>query len=157
MHYTKNMATDENAAERRYVTLRPRLQAAASLLNAADTLADIGCDHGKLGIALLQRGLIASVIGTDISEASLMKAQQLRGYAGLTDAMRLRQGDGLACIAPHEADALSICGMGGALIARIIAGAAIPLQGARYAVLQPMRGAEELRQYLFENGFLIET
>ena len=44
------------------IRLDPRLRCAFELLQGADTVADIGCDHGKLTAALLLEGGCRRVI-----------------------------------------------------------------------------------------------
>lgn len=141
--------------QERRIRLRPRLFAAAELVQQAQTVADVGCDHGRLSVALLQSGAAQRVIAADISPASVQKAQALAHLTGLTARMDIRLGDGLLVLSPGEADAIALCGMGGTLIAELLTAAPVPLMGARLAVLQPMRGVEELRRYLYENGFRI--
>ncbi len=141
--------------QERRIRLRPRLFAAAELVQQAHTAADIGCDHGRLCAALLQSGAAKRVIAADISPASVEKTQALARLTGLTGSMDIRLGDGLLVLSPGEADALTLCGMGGTLIAQLLAAAPVPLMGARLAVFQPMRGVEDLRRYLFLNGFRI--
>lgn len=141
--------------QERRIRLRPRLFAAAELLQNAHTVADIGCDHGRLCAALLQSGAAQRVIAADISPSSVQKTEALARLTGLTGRMEVRQGDGLLALSPGEADALALCGMGGVLIAQLLAAAPVPLMGARLAVFQPMRGVEELRRYLFVSGFRI--
>lgn len=142
--------------KQRRIHLRPRLAAAARLVGSADTLADIGCDHGRLGIAVLQSGIAARVIASDISAPSVEKARVLASYVGVKDRMETRCAAGLTALENKEADALAICGMGGALIAQILKEASVPLVGAKKAVLQPMRGIEELRHYLYTAGYRVE-
>ncbi len=150
----KRMENLEGTNARR-VNLRPRLLAAAELIGNAHTVADIGCDHGRLGVALLQRGIARHVVAADISAASLEKARWLCERTGQTAHMELRVGDGLAPVAEGEVDVVVICGMGGRQIADILQQAAPLLKGAERAVFQPMRGAAELRQYLHQNGYRI--
>lgn len=137
------------------VHLRPRLEAVAALIGSAGTVADIGCDHGRLGAGLLQSGRAARIIASDISEASLEKARRLAAYVGLAEKMETRLGSGLSVLQVGEAQAIAICGMGGQLIAQLLEGASIPLMGAASVVCQPMRGVEELRLFLRENGYRI--
>lgn len=143
------------ALHTRRVHLRPRLLAVAELVGQVGTLADIGCDHGRLCIALLQSGAVQYAIAADVSAASLKKAQALRDYVGLSAHMELREGNGLTVLAENEADTLAICGMGGMLITNLLSVSPL-LMGASGAVLQPMRGVEELRRYLFYNGYCVE-
>ena len=49
------------------IRLDPRLRCAFELLQGAVTVADIGCDHGKLTAALLLEGGCRRVIAGDIS------------------------------------------------------------------------------------------
>lgn len=133
-----------------------RLQTAVELLGGCDRAADIGCDHGRVAAAILQMGLCRKVIATDISLPSLKKAERLASYLGLAERMELRQGNGFEAIGEGECEAVLILGMGGQLIARILDGCKTPLNGARRAVLQPMRGQAELRRYLHEKGLCIE-
>ena len=52
--------------------LGKRLGAALKFIDC-DTLADVGCDHGKAGIAAIRTGRAKRVIMTDISKKSLSK------------------------------------------------------------------------------------
>lgn len=137
------------------VHLRPRLQAAAEMLRGARVVADIGCDHGRLILALVQQGACARAIGADISGASLEKARLLSKKIGLQDRIELRQGDGLIPIAPGEADAAALLGMGGALMTRILDACAVPFQGAERIVFQPMRAPQEIRRWLYCRGWAV--
>ncbi|MCL2670764.1 MAG: class I SAM-dependent methyltransferase [Clostridiales bacterium] len=133
--------------------LSPRLSTALALLAGAKTVADIGCDHGRLAVALAQGGAMA--VGVDISEPSLMKARRLVQLAGQADRVELRVGDGLSPLRTGEADAVCMMGMGGTLIAKLLATITPPLAGARFAVLQPQSSQEDLRRFLYENNYHI--
>lgn len=146
---------EEHGNFARRIRLSPRLNAVAELAGRVDTIADIGCDHGKLCVALLQAGIARKAVATDISAPSLRKAEELAAAYGLAGRMQARLGDGLSALSPGEADAIAICGMGGELIAEMLAAAAPPLMGARLAVLQPMSGVEELREFLWREGYRI--
>ena len=54
-----------------------RLGAVLDMLGTAETVWDVGCDHGRLACALLKNGAAEHVIATDISPASAAKAQQI--------------------------------------------------------------------------------
>lgn len=154
--YTQCMEKETCMPRERRVQLRPRLLAAAELVGQAGTVADIGCDHGRLSIALLQSGAVQRAIAADVSATSLEKARVLRDYVNVTAQMETREGSGLSVLSEGEADVLAICGMGGKLIAEILS-VHPPLMGAACAVLQPMRGIEQLRWYLFHNGYCVEA
>ncbi len=137
------------------VRLTPRLQTVLELLGEHGVMADVGCDHGRLGAALLQRGRAQKVICTDIGELPLEKARALAKRCGLSARMEFRLGDGLSVLAPGEAQAFAVCGMGGELIARMLSHCSLPLCGADISVLQPMRGVEALRKFLYETGLRV--
>lgn len=137
------------------VHLRPRLQAVADRVHGARCAADIGCDHGRLCVALLQSGRAEQVIGTDISAASLAKAHALRTRCALDARLTLREADGLSALTPNEADTLIFCGMGGETIARLLSAHPAVAASARELHMQPMRGEAELRAYLYGHGFSI--
>jgi len=131
---------------------RERLDCAIELLSGARVVADVGCDHGRLSCALIQRNLVERCIAIDISEPSLKKAERLIRQIGAEDRIETRLGDGLTPLAAGEADALAILGMGGTLMTDIL-DVIPPLMGAEQCVLQPMRGAEDIRRWLYERNY----
>ena len=138
--------------------LKPRLRMAASLIEEGPVpslIADIGSDHGRLICWLLHRYPDAEGIATDISRPSLMKTELLAEQEGLSERIRCLCGDGLDPLRGIKPDILMICGMGGELIRDILSRAEEPLGGAKTAVLQPMSGVEELREYLFADGYRV--
>lgn len=138
---------------RNVISLRPRLAAAAHMLGKAPTVWDVGCDHGYLAASLLSSGAAGSVIATDISPASVKKTERLASELGLTDRIAVFEADGLSGPAPAGEYKLALCGMGGELIAQIFEAGLDTARGAELIVMQPMRGEEELRRWLYENGF----
>lgn len=138
------------------LALRPRLEAALSLLKGRAVVADIGCDHGRLCCALLQRDARARCIATDVSVPSLAKARSLARLTGLWERIDFRIGDGLSVLHDGEAEAVALLGMGGTLMARLLDACPTPLMGARLAVLQPMRAGEDIRRYLYARGYRVE-
>lgn len=139
----------------RSVQITPRLLAALEMLRGYTTVADIGCDHGRLTAALLQRGICRNVIASDISEPSLEKARQLISHIGLSDSVSFRTGDGCDVLKPGECDAVALLGMGGTLMVRILEACSVPLMGAKALVLQPMRAQNDIRRYLYQHCFHI--
>lgn len=132
---------------------RERLACAMELLEGARVVADVGCDHGRLGCALVQSGAAKKCVAIDISADSLEKARNLAERVGVSGRVETRLGDGLGPLAPGEADAVAILGMGGTLMTRILEAPSVPLGGARLCVLQPMRAAEDIRRWLFERNY----
>ncbi len=139
----------------RSVHLSPRLQAALDMVADSDCVADIGCDHGRVSVALLQQGKCSRVIATDISAPSLNKARELADYVGLGDRIETREGNGFSNIASGECQTAMILGMGGQVISAILDGCDTTGLGVTKIIMQPMRGQAELRQYLYENCYHI--
>lgn len=139
-----------------YVHLRPRLSRALDMLRGSQTVADIGSDHGRLAVALLQQGAAERVIACDISAPSLEKARALCSRCGLGGRMDFRVADGLGGLRPGEADALVMAGMGGLVMGRILQEGATVAAAARRILLQPQGNLPELRAFLYENGYCVQ-
>lgn len=131
------------------LTLRPRLLTAADMLSGMNCVADIGADHGRLPLFMLQNGLCQSCILTDISAGSIEKARLLAARIGMADRLSFRVGDGLSVLRSNEADAIALLGMGGTLMAQILdADKEQTGEQTFYAVFQPMRAYADIRAYL---------
>ena len=63
----------------------------------------------------------------------------------------------MAAFSPGEADTIVIAGMGGELIARILGAAPWVKNPSVTLILQPMTAVRELRLFLWENGFRVES
>lgn len=133
-----------------------RLLACAELLGAADTVADVGTDHGYLPIHLLQSGLCRHVIAADLREKPLAIARRNAEAFGTQDRTDFVCCDGLTAIAPKSFDALVIAGMGGDCIAGILDAAPWICDPCYTLILQPQSSGNDLRRYLGETGWRIE-
>ncbi len=131
--------------------LTPRLKMVLSLVPETKTCCDVGTDHGYIAIALAQAG--CRVIASDINSGPLTAAKRSINRLGLEGKIDLRLSDGLSAIQPGEADCAVIAGMGGELIAGILA---TDCKGIENFVLQPQSSFKELREFLNTNGFYIE-
>lgn len=108
------------------------------------TLADIGCDHGKIAVGALLENKAAKAIAADISPSSLHKCRLLGDKSGVADRLDCRLGDGFTPIKEGEADFAVIAGMGGRTIIKILSESSY--RGK--LLLMPHQDAEELRKYL---------
>lgn len=134
--------------------LSPRLKLCCGFVAPGDTVADIGCDHGYLGIYLLANGIAREVIAADINEMPLQSAMRNAKKFGVADKMHFYLSDGARRI-PREFDTLVCAGMGADTIISILT-AAPWLQSPRYRlVLQCQTRTPLLRQFLSESGWRI--
>ena len=136
------------------MVLSERLKLIIDMVPVSGTVADIGCDHGKVAVALVQSGKAKQVVCGDISPGSLDKARRLASKNGLTGSVALRRGSGLSVLAVGEADAAVIAGMGGELIVKLLGDDEDKVPGN--LVLSCNRDTARLRQWLVTHGFRIE-
>lgn len=132
--------------------LSPRLQKIADLVASAK-VADIGTDHAFLPVWLARERRMEKLIATDLNSGPLAIAAKKIVDSGCSDLIELRQGSGLACLAPDEVDEIVIAGMGGELIADILAKDFPVAKRTRCLILQPMSKSAELRTFLNQQGF----
>lgn len=117
-------------------------------------MADIGCDHGYLGIHLLKKGIARSVIAADLNEQPLHSAMINARKFGVGDRMRFYLSNGAVSI-PRDFDTLVCAGMGGDTMISILQ-AAPWLRGTQYRlVLQCQSKTPMLRQWLWTEGWKI--
>lgn len=133
--------------------LDDRLLSAAKLVRAGAVLADIGTDHGYLPVFLLREGRISRAVLSDINEGPLSSADRHAKEAGLRHLVELVLTDGAKGLEGRGITDYSICGMGGELIAEIIAASAHLFDTGVRLILQPMTKQEHLRIRLGEMGF----
>ena len=133
------------------IRLDDRLAALAALVRTDRRICDVGTDHALLPCRLCEMGA-ASVIASDINEHPLEAARANTEKYGFADRITLIRSDGLKEIPP--CDDVIIAGMGGELIAEIIAGCTFVTPDTRF-ILQPMTKADVLRRYLYSAEFEI--
>ncbi|MDR1629463.1 MAG: class I SAM-dependent methyltransferase [Oscillospiraceae bacterium] len=138
------------------ITLDARLTMVAELIVPGRKIVDVGTDHGFLPAFMLLSGRSPVAVASDIGEKPLQNAQKTVRKYHLENRLRLVHSDGLAAIAPADAEEIVIAGIGGTLIARVLAATPWLREPGRHLVLQPMSRAEEVRRFLCENGFYID-
>ena len=141
----------------RPIALSPRLLALARQVPQGVRFADVGTDHARLPVWLLEQGVIDHAIATDLREGPLEQARETARRHGLSGRISFRRGNGLAPLGPEEADLCAIAGMGGETIAAILVAAPWAAKGRTRFLLQPMTSAQDLRGWLWRNGFHIES
>lgn len=136
------------------IPLSSRLLACAAFVAPGDRVADIGCDHGYLGIHLLQKGIARSVIAADVNEGPLQSALHNARKYGVQDKMTFYLSDGVGNI-PRDFDCMVCAGMGGDTMVHILSSAPW-LKNSQYRlILQCQSKSPLLRKYLSENGWSI--
>lgn len=140
------------------VELSPRLKTVASFIEGVTLLCDVGSDHAYLPVYAIQQGLISSAIAGEVVKGPFESAQQTVQDYVLTDKISVRLGDGLDVVTSEdEVTAISICGMGGELISRILEQGRVngTLTGKEKLVLQPNVAEHLLRQWLVNHHYEI--
>ena len=133
----------------------PRLMSAAAFVRQGAVLADIGTDHGYLPIFLLEEGRIERAVLADINEGPLASARDNCARRALSDRVSFFLTDGARGLDGQGVTDVTVCGMGGELIASIIeASPWLKTEGLRL-ILQPMSRQEKLLSYLISHGFEI--
>lgn len=123
-----------------------RLDAVCSLIESADVIADVGCDHGKVAEYCVRNGLAKKIIASDISSECLAKARERLCGA---DNVEFRLCDGIA----YDCDEAVIAGVGGLLTVRMLREAkTLP----NTLVLCPHRNVDGVRTALTELGYRID-
>ena len=139
------------------IKLTERLLAVARLVRENSSLADIGCDHGYLPVYLILNGKIKGAVAADINEGPLASCRALVNEYCLNDKIKCVLSNGLQSIKADEANDIAVCGMGGELIADILADCKWAKNKDKHYIFNPMTHPEILRKYLCENGFEIGT
>lgn len=136
------------------IRLDERLTTIANLVDYG-TVADVGCDHGKLGYYLLGTDRASKVIATDISAPSLAKASELAKENGVSELMQTRLGNGLDVVGSEEVDTVIVAGLGGDVIANILDVARAQDKTFSHFILSPNTHAERVRESILQCGHTI--
>lgn len=134
--------------------LSGRLKAIVQMVPETQTVADIGCDHGKVAVWLVSNDRAKKAICGDISGRSLDKVRKLVAAKKLEELIALREGSGFDVVEKGEADVAVLAGMGGELIARILGEGSEKLPDT--LVLSCNKASGMLRSFLSGAGYAIE-
>ncbi|WP_165006056.1 MULTISPECIES: tRNA (adenine(22)-N(1))-methyltransferase TrmK [unclassified Enterococcus] len=141
-----------------HLDLSKRLAAVGDFVPDAARLADIGSDHAYLPVALMLKGKIDYAVAGEVVKGPFESAQKQVKKDGLEDRIIVRLANGLDAIEKtDEINAITIAGMGGALIRDILeAGKENQrLNGNERLILQPNIGEQTLRKWLWQNQYEI--
>ncbi len=132
--------------------LSPRLLSLISL-SQGSCIADIGCDHGYVAIALKKSGKFEKVIASDIKKGPLSSAKKNIRLSG--EDVETRLSNGLLNFKSGEIDSVVIGGMGGMVICSILESA--DLEKIRFLTLQPMTDMYLVRKCVHSLGYKITS
>lgn len=123
---------------------------------------DVGCDHAKLSIYLVQSGICSDVLACDVNDGPVLKAKHnlsVRKFRKepLEKYITVIKNDGLQGLDYFCPNRIFILGMGGELIADILEKSGFVKNTSLKTafVVQAMTSEDLLRKYLYENGFQI--
>ena len=130
-----------------------RLQQVLKYISSDDYVADIGCDHGYLTIAAIEKG-VKFVQLIDNKEGPLKVAKKnLQQFEDIAQVI-YTHADGLSNL-NHLINVACICGMGGDLIYHIIENSLAKAQNLDFLILQANSKVEFLRENLANLKFEI--
>ncbi len=129
----------------------------AALARTSGVVADIGTDHARLLVAMVQAGWAQAGIGVDRAARPLASARAYVAGEGLQTRIHLRLGSGVALLRPSEADTVTIAGVGGRTAIEILDGARLVALGIRRVVVQPNRDDALLRGHLSGQGWPVSA
>ena len=137
------------------IPISKRLLCCAEMLPPDSRVADIGCDHGYLGIYLAKNRLARHVICSDLRQKPLQRAENNALAFGVSQELEFRLGSGLQTVMPGEIDAVVCAGMGGELIAQLLDSCGWICSPQYTLILQPQASGNDLRRWLGQNRFSI--
>lgn len=140
------------------IELGERLTRVASFVPNGSKVCDVGSDHAYLPVYLIQNDQISCAIAGEVVKGPFLSAKQtVRDYR-MEDRIEVRLGDGLQILSKEdEITAVTICGMGGELISRILeAGySGSHLNGRERLILQPNVAEHFVREWLMNHSYQI--
>lgn len=136
--------------------LSKRLTRVAHYVTVGSRVADIGADHAYLAAALALDGKSDYVVAGEVVKGPYQNAIDEVQRQGLADQVHVRLADGLDAIEESDQiDTITIAGMGGSLITKILDRGQAKLQNVSRLILQPNVGAQGLRRWLAAHRFQI--
>ena len=138
------------------VRISDRLRTVAHMCNKGAVVADIGTDHGYLPIYLVQEGIAPSAIAMDLRKGPLEKAKKHICDNCLEDRIQTRLSDGLEKLSENEADIITICGMGGRLIADIVTKGMNVITRNTTLIVSPQSEVGDFRHFLVSQRLVVD-
>ncbi|MBQ8599488.1 MAG: SAM-dependent methyltransferase [Oscillospiraceae bacterium] len=140
----------------RELDLDERLKLAASFVRPGAVFADVGCDHGRLSVYLMQQQGAKRGFACDIRPQPLEKARQLIARKGLSEQITPVLTDGLVGMEGRGITDVIVAGIGGEVLAHVVEEAPFLKDPAVRIILQPQSKEHILRKTLCRLGYRIE-
>lgn len=132
-----------------------RLQYASNYI-IGNKMADIGSDHAYLPIYSIQNNIVKSAICGEVVEGPYHSTLRNIDVYHMTDKIDARLGDGLKVLSREDkVDTITICGMGGPLIASIIKEGFNNVSGNPRLVFQANNHTYPIRKTVVDLGYKI--
>lgn len=131
-----------------------RLKEIAKYVKGYQTMADIACDHGYLGIYAVKYLGIKECLLTDINPLPLESARKNVEANALNPYFNFALGNGLKPLTKNY-DVICIAGIGGCLMRDILIEGLNQLNKTKRLVLAPNTDAYEVRKFLKNNYFIV--
>ncbi|MCR5790230.1 MAG: class I SAM-dependent methyltransferase [Lachnospiraceae bacterium] len=135
--------------------LSKRLTCVADLVSQGHIAADVGCDHAMVPIYLVKNGIVPYAYATDVNRGPAERAREAVKAAGLSELITVLCCDGLTGLTPGDVQTVIMAGMGGPLMADILAASKEVCLSAEEFILEPQSETGAFRHFLSENGYRI--
>ncbi|MGT2887166.1 tRNA (adenine(22)-N(1))-methyltransferase TrmK [Streptococcus didelphis] len=138
------------------INISNRLRNVADFVPQNSKLLDVGSDHAYLPIFLVENKKIQRAIAGEVVRGPYESAQKNVKEASLEGNIEVRLANGLAAFdLEDKIDVITICGMGGRLIAEILEAGKDKLSGVKRLILQANNREDDLRNWLVKNQFCL--
>lgn len=135
--------------------LSKRLTCAAQFVREGSFIADVGTDHAFLPIFLMATNKIRGGVVSDLHKGPIRRAEKHIREWEMENSLTPVLCDGLSELRSYHPNDILILGMGGDLIADILAQAPWTRSPHIRLILQPMTHPERLRRFLISEGYAI--
>ena len=131
-----------------------RIKELGNMIPNANRIIDVGCDHALLDIYLCQKFEKSKFLATDISANALEFAKKNILTNHLENRIEIKLTDGLENVELFPDDIIVISGMGTNTIIKILKSRLFEINNI---IIQTNRDYEELRSFMFNQGFKIKN
>lgn len=136
--------------------LSKRLQTIHDMVKPGGIVADIGCDHALLPIALIESHTCDKAYACDVNEGPLKRAKEAIAEANKTAQIIPLLCDGLEGL-NDDVTTVVIAGMGYDTITHILGSQLDKAKSYQQIIIQCNNHVTKLRQWLHEHGFAIDA